>query len=1002
MRRTCQVRSLTFSDVGTIVVAMTTLGLTIGSTTIGWALLDESKIVAQGVRAFPAGTIGDIESGRDVSRNQQRQDARQHRVQLRRRAGRLKRLFRLLQGAGWLPEGVDRHTILEGLKMSPYALRTKALDEKLEPHELGRAIYHLAHRRGFKSNRRREPSEGTKAKELGVVKQAIADLEAAILASGARTLGEYLSTQPSQRRRWTGRAMYVTELDVILASQARFQTVPLGLRSEITKVVFDQKPLKSQKGRVGRCSLEQHFRRRMALAHPCAQEFRILQQVNDLRAVDDLGADTVEITQTMRQKLTDHLQANGDATFAEVRKVLGLPKTVRFNFERADKKTLVGDRTRQGLGGVYPDGLVEDILSIAEDAGLQKRLVEHWKANPELAFAKLEHGYLSISHRAATKLLPLMRTGVSYAAAVKEVYGAGYVPKSSDQLPLVADAYPYLANPLVSRAMSELRRLIHAIIKQYGKPERIRIELHRHLQMGPKSRQAASRRMWARYKMKRAVAERLLKENKTIDPSPWQIDRVLLAEECQWECPISFKKMSFRSVTRPEGESDFLVAHIIPFGMSLDDGWNNKILVHASVLEKRSTSLLSEVFPDKEGKISAHFLAFQDSPKKSDKNGKKGGKKQAIRRTIGEEKLRRFKLTREQAIKEYGDTYVDRYVESSSYAARTAAEYLSRLDVRVETIRGRASGYIREAVGLSRLRRETQGDYRYRVLDAISVALTSPRTVRALCTAAKVGDRHDRRRFAAFPMPWDGFVEEATRAMYATTVSHRVKNRVRGPLHEQTNNGYPKTDVKGNYQLVRKSLASITKSDVKLIAGSQIRDVVLKALGNNEPKKWFADPQNLPIFHGRQVRRVRVVRREGVFLVGDRYVTNEKNHHAVVRDGKRGWEKDVVSLYDAQQRLRKGEPIYQSGIMTIAPGEIFSIEGDDGREELICIRSVPGGGEPRIHYVKIHDCRTLEEIDKELGRKSVEQLRKRGIQKVTVDVIGNVRRPRVIPVVRSA
>ena len=55
-----------------------------------------------------------------------------------------------------------------------------------------------------------------------------------------------------------------------------------------------------------------------------------------------------------------------------------------------------------------------------------------------------------------------------------------------------------------------------------------------------------------------------------------------------------------------------------------------------------------------------------------------------------------------------------------------------------------------------------------------------------------------------------------------------------------------------------------------------------------------------------------------------------------------------------------------------------------------------------LHYVKIHDCRTLEEIDKELGRKSVEQLRKRGIQKVTVDVIGNVRRPRVIPVVRSA
>lgn len=994
---------------------MRILGLTIGTASIGWALLDNKKIVAQGVRAFPTGTTGDIESGRDTSNNQARQDARQRRVQLRRRAGRLKRLFRLLQEAGWFPQGTDRHTILEGLKSSPYALRTKALDEELDPYDLGRAIYHLAHRRGFKSGRRRmsdETTESAKDKELGIVKQAILDLEAAIRASGARTLGEHLNQQPTQRRRWTGRTMYVTELDAILTSQARFRIIPPNLRNEIAKVVFDQKPLRSQKGRVGRCSLERS-RCRMALAHPRAQEFRVWQQVNDLRAVDDLGADTVVLSLAVRQRLAEYLHANGDATFAEIRKVLGLPKTVRFNFERAGKKTLVGDRTRQAVVakypdqavvGEYPDGFVEDLLSIAEGSGLTKRLVGHWNLSldvaTDLATTKLEQGYLMHSHKAVVRLLPLMRNGLAYATAVKQLYNR-VLPRPKERLPFVSDAYPHLANPLVSRSLSELRKLIHAIIKAYGKPELIRIELHRHLQMGPKSRMSASKGMRSRWGLKKKAAERLVMESGLgiTDPTPWQIDRVLLADECGWACGITAKQMSWRSLMLDE--MVFPVAHIVPFGMSLDDGWSNKMLVHASVLEKRGTSLFSEMFPDEDGKIAARFKAFQDSAKKNDRKGK-GGKKTVKRNSIGEEKLRRFQLTREEAVQEYGDTFAERFVESSSYAARTAAEYLARLGIRVEATRGRVSSFVREATGLARLRRENLGDYRHGVLDAISVAMTSSKTVRALCAAATLG----KRRFATFQEPWPGFVEDATNAMYATVVSHRVKDRVRGPQHRETNLGYPKQDVKGTYHLVRKPLASITTSDIELIAGTQIRETVLKALGTNDPKKWFADPQNLPLFNGKPVRRVRVIRRVTPFKVGDRYVVTKENHHILVHlkaNGK-GWGHDVVSLYEAQQRLakktkgpRRGElspepPIYEKGVMTIAPGEIFAIKDDHGKEELIRARST--NEDPRVEYVRIYDCRTRDKIikEKQMGRESVEQLRKRGIRKVHIDVIGRVRR----------
>src|SRR5579885_515568 len=39
-----------------------------------------------------------------------------------------------------------------GIKFkNPYELRVKALDEKLHPHEFGRALYHLVQRRGYKN-----------------------------------------------------------------------------------------------------------------------------------------------------------------------------------------------------------------------------------------------------------------------------------------------------------------------------------------------------------------------------------------------------------------------------------------------------------------------------------------------------------------------------------------------------------------------------------------------------------------------------------------------------------------------------------------------------------------------------------------------------------------------------------------------------------------------------------------------------------------------------------
>ncbi|HVZ59605.1 MAG TPA: hypothetical protein VG892_02365, partial [Terriglobales bacterium] len=238
-----------------------TLGLDIGSASIGWSLIDpENRRVAAGARIFDPGVdLQKFEKGEEgSSKNVDRRTARLHRRQLRRREGRQNELFCLLKKSGLMPSdsettskerGTVRHAILTRLdseltaKWSQriqesaraiaapdqtllYALRAFALDEPLQPEEIGRILYQLSQRRGFKSNRREgkggsaeRGKKNTAADERSKVKQGIKQLKEHISASGARTLGEYFSRlDPAEARirtRWTSRQMFLDEFEQI-------------------------------------------------------------------------------------------------------------------------------------------------------------------------------------------------------------------------------------------------------------------------------------------------------------------------------------------------------------------------------------------------------------------------------------------------------------------------------------------------------------------------------------------------------------------------------------------------------------------------------------------------------------------------------------------------------------------------------------------------------------------------------------------------------------------
>ena len=122
---------------GSSVMSALTLGLDLGPSSIGWALLDEANewIVSAGVRVFPEGVDRDNQGG-EKSKTQTRRDARGARRQIAGRAARKKHLRHLLTAKGLLPK--DEQDLQGVLAADPYDLRRRALDEPLMPHEAGR------------------------------------------------------------------------------------------------------------------------------------------------------------------------------------------------------------------------------------------------------------------------------------------------------------------------------------------------------------------------------------------------------------------------------------------------------------------------------------------------------------------------------------------------------------------------------------------------------------------------------------------------------------------------------------------------------------------------------------------------------------------------------------------------------------------------------------------------------------------------------------------------
>lgn len=1062
------------------------LGIDLGSASLGWAAicLDESGaasgVLRAGVRIFDPAVTGDIEKGQDESNAVARRAARLIRRQLRRRAARQSKLFRLLQSHGLLPSytggeadaSQQRHAILNTLdrelaskwarsgnmeqaaiELPLYMLRKTALDAALEPYELGRVFYHLSQRRGYRSNRKEQASgkeasgKAKKADDLGAVEGGIKELEDAMRSF--RTVGEYFASLDPHtqkvRRRWTGRKMYEDEFAAIWEKQATFHP---ELRTEefhhqVKHLLFYQRPIKAQAHLIGGCELEPS-ERRAAWATLEAQQFRVLQKVNDLEIILPGNVIGIPLTAEQRKIVLDLLENSAEATFKKIRKALGLADNIGFNLQRGGETRLKGNLTNAHMAVVFAERwpemsdadkmqVVEDWRTIEQKESLVRRAIEHWKLDEAgaqwLADKPAPNGYCMYSRKAIRKLLPLMATGTRFKAAEKEIYGnrltGGHV---HDHIPPVCSALKNLRNPAVERALTELRKVVNALVREHGKPAEVRIELARDLKKPRHERAEATGKNRKREKQRIEVKEKMLKEVGPgfQHPSRADVEKALLWEECQGECPYTGKRFPFSSLF---GENPPLqVEHIIPFSRIPDDSFQNKTLCYHEENQRKGNRTPFEAYTD-----PAQYEAILNRVR----NWK----------TPNPGKQRRFELRTLEEL----EGFSERQLNDTRYASKLACELVGTLyggrdvplgDGKSRQIVFASSGMVtytlRKSWGLEAILREAapsangqnrgkpRTDHRHHAIDAITIALSRPKMIAALShnNAQDPYWPNNGRTAPKIQSPWKDFVDSIRPHFEQMLVSHRPEHRLTGALHDETNYGRPRKEGGKDVVHIRKPAEGLSAGDIENIVDPVVREAVRAkaAQFGGDLKKWTPKEgsEDWPLLTTKTgkkipIKRVRIKKTLGVETIGkgerERHVALSSNHHVAVfalldeQERETRWDSIIVSLFDAMERKRTGQPLIQTSYpeagdyvfkFSLMGGDTVLLHKDCDHKANVCNPSVwrlrTIGSNGQLSLVRINDARLKTDIQKakEWWSPTQDTLRKLDAVKVVIDSLGRI------------
>ena len=853
-----------------------TLGLDVGTNSIGWAAVELGAdgepcgVLDMGVRIFSDGRDTQSEASNAA-------DRRMARGGRRRRSRYVDRRRQLLNNLAELGLAADEPQLALTKSPDPYELRARALDEPLSPRDLGRALFHLNQRRGFKSNRKTDRGDES---EKSAMRERMSNLRKRLQPGGARTLGEYLARRQRDGETvlarpdedfYPDRAMLESEFDAIRDAQAPSHALSAADWKRLRDLIFCQRPLKPADP--GTCRFEKD-EARAPKALPSFQEFRILADANNLRAT--VGTDPErDLDDDERGRVLNRLRSGKDVNLTakdgKPAKLVGLrmPPSAALNLAAGGRAKIAGDETakllcKPKLFGkrwhclplAERDEIVRFLLETEDPRAVERKAMADWGLDgaqaEAVANASLPSGYGSLSEKAIRSMLPHLERGEIYSKAAQ---AAGYHHSdfrnadARDALPYYgevltryavggdpnehgeAERYGRVSNPTVHVGLNQIRRVVNELIAAYGKPRDIVVELARELKMNREQKRDYQRRQ--RENERRNARHRETLESAGLPDNPGNLRKLRLWEE-QGDvharfCPYTGETLSFEMVMSERTETD----HILPFSRTLDDTMANMVVC---------VSGSNRVKGDK-----SPFEAFGHNPAGYDYD-----EIQALAAQLPRNKRWRFAPDAMERYESDERGFLARQLNETRYLSRLVRDYLDCLyDETSEGVKVRAvpggvltallrRGWELEGILSESPDGETRGkqrdDHRHHAIDAFVVANTTQGMLQRFSREARQsdGDVLTQRLASLVPKPWGGFSREyLKRRLDEIIVSHKPdrgtageNGNTSGQLHNGTAYGLTERSQDGARGVTHRKPVSEFKRRADL---EKVRNDSLKA-----------------------------------------------------------------------------------------------------------------------------------------------------------------------------
>lgn len=1033
------------------------LALDLGSTSLGWAMFrlgqdgSPTALIRSGVRIFSDGRNPKDGSSLAVTR-------RAARAMRRRRDRLLKRKSRMLGQLvrhGFFPADEAARKALE--RLNPYQLRAKGLREALTPGEFARALFHINQRRGFQSNRKTDRKDN----DSGALKQAIHQLRERMTASGCQTVGEWFWQVRMQQRPegvagqgvraryretpyttdegkkridksydlYVDRAMIAQEFDALWAAQAALQPALFTevARADLRDTLLHQRPLRPV--RPGRCTLLPD-EERAPLALPSTQRFRILQEVNHLRLLDGTLSE-VPLTLAQRDAVVAALEAHSKRSFDQLRKLLKLSGSVRFNLEDAKRTELKGNATSAalarkdllgaawaGFAAELQDEIVWQIVNEEGEGTLIAWLQQHTgvdEARAEaIANVALPEGYGSLSRKALARIVPeLQRDVVTYDKAVQasgfahhsdlgfdfdhdsdevERVGERTIASTGEIKPVYAfkelpyygralqrhvafakdkprndeERYGKIANPTVHIGLNQVRVVVNALIRRYGRPAEVVVELARDLKQSREQKQEAQKKQADNQRRNARIRERVAEtlgisteRVRASDIQKWILWEELSFDVADRRCPYSGVQISAAMLLSEQVE----IEHILPFSQTLDDSLNNRTVAmrQANRIKRNRTPWAARADFEAQGWSYEGILQRAERmPLRKRYRFAHDG----YERWLGEDK-----------------DFLARALNDTRYLSRVASEYLRLVcpGSATRVIPGQMTAMLRAKFGLNDVLglngEKNRNDHRHHAVDACVIGVTDQGLLQRFAQAnAQAREGGLTRLVESMPLPWETYRDHVERAVRHIWVSHKPDHGFEGAMMEETSHGIRKD---GTIKQRRKADGS---------AGREITNLIR-----------IAEPAQ-PARHG--------VDGEGRPLPYKGYVGGSNYCIEITRNVQGKWEGEVISTFKAYGIVRaagwaqlrnptqgqNGQPL----VMRLVIGDSVRLEVD-GREQTMRVVNI-NGNNGQMFMAPVHeanvDARNRDKQDAfAYTSKYAGSMQKAKARQVTISAMGELRDP---------